>query len=521
VTDKPEPAPAPPRKLDRYAIFDEIAAGGMATVHLGRLLGPVGFSRTVAIKRMHPHLATQADFVSMFLDEARLAARIRHPNVVSILDVVSVPGELALVMEFVQGEGLDRILRVLRDRGERVPPPVAAAIAAAMLHGLHAAHEAVDEQGEPLGIVHRDVSPQNVLVGLDGIARVVDFGIAKAQGRVSTTREGQLKGKLMYMSPEQALHEDVDRRTDVFAAGIVLWEMLVGRRLFEGIHEAAILTKVLGGEVKAPSTFDPGLDVFDRVVLRALARRMDERHPTARAMVIELERVTPLATSTDVGSWVEKLVGGTIARRTARMLAVERIPVDQLPNPSVPPPAPSAEQADLETMVEGRSGRTPAPGPSSISADDTTGVLGPSVASQVSSISVSRSHSLPAPPTPHRVWWLTAGASAIAGGTLAVLLYLWGSRDAPERPPLSAAGSASTATMPEVEAATPAGTGAEPSAARLVPVSPHELPDAPSAASATAPPAAKAAPRRPGGVARPAPNPKPTAAPGKPTDFGF
>ncbi|MEJ7729382.1 MAG: serine/threonine-protein kinase [Polyangiaceae bacterium] len=517
MTEKPEQAP--PRKLDRYAIFDEIAAGGMATVHLGRLLGPVGFSRTVAIKRMHPHLATQADFVSMFLDEARLAARIRHPNVVSILDVVSVPGELALVMEFVQGEGLDRILRVLRDRGERVPPPIAAAIAVGMLHGLHAAHDAVDENAEPLGIVHRDVSPQNVLVGLDGVARVVDFGIAKAQGRVSTTREGQLKGKLMYMSPEQALHEDVDRRTDVFAAGIVLWEMLVGRRLFDGIHEAAILTKVLAGEVKAPSSFDPALDIFDRVVLRALSRRMDERHPSARAMVIELERVTPLATPTDVGIWVEKLVGGTIARRTARMLAVERIPIDQLPNPSVPPPPPPAQQPDLETMVEGRSGRTPPPGPASISADDTTGVLGPSVASQVSSISVSRSHSIPAPPAPKRVWWLTASASALAGGTLAVLLYLWSSGDRPDGPPVSAAGSASTVTSPMPPPS--ASAAADAPASPLVPVSPDQLPDAPAAASATAAPTTKVAPRRPAGVARPTPSARPTAAPGKPTDFGF
>src|SRR5580704_4176495 len=169
-----------PQVIGRYAIYDEIASGGMASVHFGRFAGASGFARTVAIKRAHPHLAREPEFVLMFLDEARLAARIRHPNVVATIDVLSTPNDLALVMEYVHGESLWRLIRSAQEQGERAPLPIAAAILIDTLHGLHAAHEATDEQGAPLGIVHRDVSPQNILVGADGISRLVDFSIAKA-----------------------------------------------------------------------------------------------------------------------------------------------------------------------------------------------------------------------------------------------------------------------------------------------------------------------------------------------------
>ncbi|HSQ67748.1 MAG TPA: serine/threonine-protein kinase, partial [Polyangiaceae bacterium] len=220
------------RVIGRYVLCDAIASGGMATVHLGRLLGPVGFSRTVAIKRLHPHFARDPEFVAMFLDEARLAARIRHPNVVSTLDVVVLQGELFVVMDYVHGEALSKLIRA----NGAVPPPIAASIIAGVLYGLHAAHEAKTDDGAPLHIVHRDISPQNVLVGVDGSARVVDFGVAKAVGRLQTTREGALKGKIAYMSPEQISTDSVDRRTDIYAASVVLWEMLTGKRLYQADH---------------------------------------------------------------------------------------------------------------------------------------------------------------------------------------------------------------------------------------------------------------------------------------------
>jgi serine/threonine-protein kinase len=214
----------------------------MATVHLGRVKGEAGFTRTVAIKRLHPQYAKDPDFVAMFVDEARLAARIRHPNVVPTLDVISDgvgEGEIFLVMEYVPGESLSRLLRALRAKKRLVPPRIAVTLLCGVLHGLHAAHQAKSEKGVPLGLVHRDVSPQNILVGTDGTAHVLDFGVAKATGRLNTTREGELKGKLAYMAPEQLETRSLTQQSDVYAAAVVLWELLTLRRLFEAENEAA------------------------------------------------------------------------------------------------------------------------------------------------------------------------------------------------------------------------------------------------------------------------------------------
>src|SRR3954468_18707128 len=235
----------PIRVVGRYALYAEIAAGGMATVHIGRLLGPVGFARTVAVKRLHPQFAKDPEFVSMFLDEARLAARVQHPNVVATIDVVATDGELFLIMDYVRGESLSKIIRTVRKREGRTPPRIAAAIMCGFLHGLHAAHEAKNERGEPLGLVHRDVSPQNVLVGADGIPRVLDFGIAKAQGRIQVTRDGQIKGKLAYMPPEQLAGKELTRTVDIYASAVVMWEMLTTERLFKGDTEAETLQRIL------------------------------------------------------------------------------------------------------------------------------------------------------------------------------------------------------------------------------------------------------------------------------------
>ncbi|HET8933343.1 MAG TPA: serine/threonine-protein kinase [Polyangiales bacterium] len=182
--------------VDRYCVFGEFAAGGMASVHLAQLRAARGFRRTVAVKRLLPHLTRNQEFVLMLLDEAHLAARINHPNVVTALEVVQSESEVLLVMEYIHGESLAKLLRWASERGERMSVPMACAIVADVLHGLHAAHEAKDEQGQALGVVHRDVSPQNILVGLDGVARVADFGVAKAAGRSQTTRDGILQGQV-------------------------------------------------------------------------------------------------------------------------------------------------------------------------------------------------------------------------------------------------------------------------------------------------------------------------------------
>jgi eukaryotic-like serine/threonine-protein kinase len=315
---------SPIRVVGRYALYNEIAAGGMATIHLGRLLGPVGFARTVAVKRLHPQFAKDPEFVSMFLDEARLAARVQHPNVVATIDVVATDGELFLIMDYVRGESLSKILRTLRKRGQRPPARIAAAIMCGFLHGLHAAHEAKNERGEPLGLVHRDVSPQNVLVGSDGIARVLDFGIAKAQGRIQVTRDGQIKGKLAYMPPEQLAGRELTRAVDIYASAVVMWETLTGERLFKGETEGQTLAKILRDPISPPSAIATGLgNMFDGPLLRSLSRDVSKRHTTAKELALELERCCGIASPTEVGEWVEHVVGHVLNAREEQIAAIE------------------------------------------------------------------------------------------------------------------------------------------------------------------------------------------------------
>lgn len=318
-------APTEPRTVvGRYTLYDAIASGGMATVYMGRLLGPAGFSRTVAIKRLHPQFAKDPDFVGMFLDEARLAAKVRHPNVVSILDVVSVEREVFLIMDYVDGESLSRLLKKSRERRETVPPSVASSITSQMLYGLHAAHEATGDSGEPLSIVHRDVSPQNVLVGLDGVARVVDFGVAKAERRLQDTEAGRLKGKIAYMSPEQVSAGEVDRRADVFAAGIVAWELWTGRRLFTAEQLVSVVEQVKIGEIPTPSSQNALIPPeLDRVVMRALEREPDRRYATAKEMAMAFEEVVPPAVTRIVGEWVERIAGETLEKRSLMLHELE------------------------------------------------------------------------------------------------------------------------------------------------------------------------------------------------------
>jgi hypothetical protein len=311
--------------IGRYALHGEIASGGMAVVHFGRLLGPVGFSRPVAIKRLHPQLAREPNVRAMFIDEARLASRIRHPNVVPTLDVVTDGGDLLLVMEYVHGESLQQLLRAVRKRGEPVPLRITLAVMTAVLHGLHAAHEATTESGQPLRVVHRDVSPQNIMVGVDGVARVLDFGIARATVRLENTREGIVKGKLAYMAPEQLGGVIVDRRADVYAATVVLWEMLTGKRLFVREDGGAVLIeKLLRGTIEAPSTFAPGTPrLLDAIVLHGLARTPDQRFATAREMALALERLGELAPASEIGAWVETLAAPTLTERAVRLKQLE------------------------------------------------------------------------------------------------------------------------------------------------------------------------------------------------------
>jgi eukaryotic-like serine/threonine-protein kinase len=387
-------APPSERTVGRYVMCDEIAAGGMATVHIGRLQGPVGFARTVAIKRLHAHFAKDPEFVTMLLDEARLAARIRHPNVVSTLDVVVEKGELLVVMDYVQGESLSKLSRTASARKEPVSLGVAMSVAAGALYGLHAAHEAKTEQGAPLGVIHRDVSPQNIMVGVDGVTRVLDFGVARAAGRMQTTREGTLKGKLAYMSPEQVRGDAIDRRSDVYSMAVVLWELVVGRRLYVSDSEAELLNKVLTMEVPPPSRVLPGLPPrLDALVMKGLRHDRGERFASALEMAEAAQKIA-FATPGEVGAWVTALGGEAIADRSDRIARIESkptpgdavIPVTKLPvgDPKVPAPRTRAASATVLAQIAKdavtRPGSGPLPPPDPLSP-----------ASQVSQLSVTRS----------------------------------------------------------------------------------------------------------------------------------
>ena len=311
------------RVIGRYAIGRKIASGGMATVHAGRVVGSIGFTRTVAIKRLQERFATDPKFVTMFVDEARLAARVRHPNVVPTLDVVVDSGEIFVILEYVHGEPLSRLAKLL-PANQRFPTRVASAIAFGALLGLHAAHDARNERGEPLRIVHRDVSPQNIVVGPDGVPRVLDFGIAKAFGRLRTTEEREVKGKLAYLSPEQLAGDLLDQRTDVYSASVVLWELLAGQKLFAQEDAAAVLHAIMHNPIEAPGRFmaEPSAQL-DAIVMRGLARKPANRWPTARAMALALEDCIPPATAPHVGAFVERVAHKELASRAQLIAAME------------------------------------------------------------------------------------------------------------------------------------------------------------------------------------------------------
>jgi serine/threonine-protein kinase len=302
------------RAFGRYEILAPIASGGMGAVYVAKARGVGGFQRRVALKVLHAHYAHDEDFVAMFLDEARLAARIHHPNVVATLDVVEEP-ELAIVMELVEGAHLGALGKRAHRAGTRLDAPVVLRIVLDALEGLAAAHELTDEHGALLGLVHRDVSPQNILVGADGVARLTDFGVARAEARLTATRDGAVKGKLGYMSPEHVTGGPIDLRADLFAMGVVLWEGLTGTRLFAGESTTELVARVSSAPIPRLSSVAAPLSVLDGVLARALARDPSERFTSAREMAAALEDSGALiAPNRRVGETVRSLAGDSLRR---------------------------------------------------------------------------------------------------------------------------------------------------------------------------------------------------------------
>ena len=283
-----------PSSVGGYTIVGELATGGMAELFLARRVGPEGFARSVVVKRILPHLAKSDEFVRMFLDEARIAAGIRHPNVVSVEELGRDGDSLFMVMEYLSGESLHALIAELARRNRHLDPALAAHVVAEACAGLHAAHEMTDDSGRPLEVVHRDVSPQNLFITYDGSVKVLDFGIAKAADRLTRTETGYFKGKFAYMAPEQIKEQPVDRRADVFALGVVLFEALTGRRLFRTKNPAATLRAVLESSIVRPSAIRPNIpSALDEACLKALSRPIDQRHATAAELRRDLLRAVP------------------------------------------------------------------------------------------------------------------------------------------------------------------------------------------------------------------------------------
>lgn len=445
-----------PERLGRYVLFDLLASGGMASVYIGRLAGPVGFSKTVAVKRLHPHLARDPDFATMFLDEARTAARILHPNVVSTTDVVAKDDELFIIMDFVRGDALARLLSAAREAAVSIPVRVAVAIIAGALRGLHAAHEAKDELGRALNLVHRDVSPHNIMVGLDGVARVIDFGIAKASSRIHATRDGTIRGKLAYMAPEQILRQDVDRRADVYAAGVVLWEVLTGSRLFTADEEAGIVHAVLNESVAPPSTRRPDIpQELDAVVLRALARDASSRFVTALELAERLESVVAPAPPSAVTELLGQLCAERLRWQAERVAHVEAAPLEGTDLPAPPSTTPNvidtegATNAGVVGVSQDRTAPlalTPAPSRGGRAAIAFAGVVLAGLFVALVTVAVSASKGRPATPP--------SSAPTVAAATL---LEPIDAAASPEPPPLAPASAVATIAAPARATATPNG----------------------------------------------------------------
>ncbi len=376
---KPPAAPAeePPEEGERfgqYILMEHIATGGMAEVFKARMVGMEGFQKTVAIKRILPHLTDNDEFVTMFIDEAKLAAQLNHNNIIHIYDLGKIDRFYYIAMEYIQGRDLRSILSSCQEKGVAFPIPVALHVATLIAAALDYAHHKKDFEDRALGLVHRDVSPQNVLISQDGDIKLCDFGIAKAASKASHTRAGALKGKLQYMSPEQAWGKDIDPRSDIFSLGLVLFEMLTGRKVFAGDSELSILEQVRNPEVSPPSTYNREIppDV-DAIVLKALEPNREDRYASARQMQEELERAMRehgwSAGNAELQRFVEELFAPTgpglpeaAPEAPGPGTPVPVTPLGPPPEPPEEPPAKPPEEPPEEPEPAGKGdGEAPPP----------------------------------------------------------------------------------------------------------------------------------------------------------------
>jgi serine/threonine protein kinase len=391
-------------RVGRFELVRPLAVGGMAELYLAKAIGIEGFEKPVVLKRIKNEHASDGEYIRMFLDEARLAATMHHPNIVQVFDIGqgATTRDYFYAMEYVDGPDVHRILKTQLARGGPLPLSHAITIAMGVAAGLHHAHERTNAESDPLGVVHRDVSPSNVLVSREGCVKICDFGIAQGEHRSSITRVGLLKGKLAYMSPEQCRGEPLDRRSDIFSLGILLYELTVGERPFPHVTDVALAVRIASEDAPSPRTriADYPRDL-ERIVLRALARDRTDRHPDARAFQVELEALardrqlecSPLALS----DYIARVFGGRS----------EPGFVDE--NATTTAPGPTIQEAqEVETLLRPKSRARP---------HDFAGFARCALRLRLGARALPRSVRRTArllPHAPHVGWWLAAGVAAIS-----------------------------------------------------------------------------------------------------------
>jgi eukaryotic-like serine/threonine-protein kinase len=312
-------------RFGKYSLLNRIAVGGMAEIFLARQEGLEGFEKTICIKRIRPHLSSQPNFVRMFLNEAKLAAQLNHPNIVQIYDLGRINDSYFIAMEYISGRDMSRIIPKAEKAGIPFPMIYALRIASNVCEGLFYAHTKTDAYGNPLHVVHRDVTPENILVGFNGTVKIVDFGIAKANTQIEQTRAGEIKGKLSYMSPEQAMGAQLDARSDIFALGSVVYEWITGYKLFTGENEMAILKSIIDGKIYPPSYFKEDVpEAVERILMKALEKDKEKRYQSAWEMQFEID--TYLASSEftpsniHLSNFLKQIFGDEIEREKELLL---------------------------------------------------------------------------------------------------------------------------------------------------------------------------------------------------------
>ena len=426
----------PSSAFGQYTLLERIAVGGMAEVWKARMKGVEGFQKTVAIKKILPHLTDSSDFVTMFIDEAKLAAQLNHNNIIHIYDLGKIGDDYFIAMEFVDGKDLRSILNSARAESRPLPLGLALMVGSRLASALDHAHRQKDFEGRPLGLVHRDVSPQNVLISYEGDIKLCDFGIVKAVTKASKTQMGALKGKLQYMSPEQAWGRPVDARSDIFSLGSLLFEMLTGRRLFSGESEMSVLDAVREGRIQAPRDLDPRLPLeVNALVLKALARDPDDRFLTAGEMQREIDGILaslkPAPSQSDLGTYLHQLFAAEAQAGAA--------------------PAASAASAAAPAAARGAASTASAAVPAR---QPEVAVVAPTGVSKIEDADSGRSGKL---------LWMAIGGVA-AAGLIAYLLLGRGTPAAPPAAPAPTAVESPAAPASEVGASAGATDAGQPSA---------------------------------------------------------